>query len=501
MTISSAPRLLLAQIRNDAVFNAWEITNKDFRKYRINLLRKYPQMKDFLTEECFDFDKVWPDWVDLLSWGKIKNNMSLKFIAANLKTRTTVMDGTGTPEKIISELDRAKSSGSPYTHVGFGIYPIGYLQFIECARSVREFDPQIVTIAGNIGSLIEETKDYVDYVFLGDGVKSLRQLFGEEMGDPYEVNLSLSKQKGYQRVEMVNLVTKLGCPERCDFCMTTKYFDYKITKPFVTPKQVYDAITRLNEKSEKKVTVTVCEPNFLLFRQWWYELFELFEDYKDPIGIAGPATMSSVKKFDFKRISNSSLHFSIFNIGIESFTRKYSKNYEFDEMKDTIDMLRNIGIGTFATFIVGFEHQSRESVLEEIKLLTELDCLHYIVQNLKAFPNTELWKKYKQENKLIDVPNDFYFLSGFQAFKHPNFKTGFVDMLPLIRDIYRYIHQETGHEVLNCIKLYDNKQKPFKHFSDSANDCRTMSKKLFPSWKKYLNPSEEQIEKYLKKLE
>ena len=74
-------------------------------------------------------------------------------------------------------------------------------------------------------------------------------------------------------------------------------------------------------------------------------------------------------------------------------------------------------------------------------------------------------------------------------------------MLPLMLDIYRYILQECGPEILNCKKIYENKQKPFKHFSDSANDCRIISKKLFRSWKKYLNPSEKQIENYLKKLE
>ena len=501
MRIGNVPRLLLVQIKNDLIFSDWEVTNKDFRKYRIDLLKKYPQMQDFLIEEFFDFDKIWPNWIDLMSWGEVENNMSLEFIAANIKTKTTVMDGIGSQEKIINELNRAKSNGLPYTHVGFGIYPIAYLRFIDCARIVKKFDPQIITIAGNIGSLVDETKNYVDYVFLGDGVKSLRQLFGENVNDPYKVNLSLSRQNNYKRVEMVNIVTKLGCPERCDFCITTKLFDNRIIKPFVTPKQVYDAVTELNEKTKKIVTITVCEPNMLLFRQWWYELFELFEDCKDPIGMAGAATMSSIKKFNFKRIANSSLHFSVFNIGIESFTKKYIKNDGFEQMKKVVDSLRNIGIGVIGTFIVGFEHHTRESVMEEIKLLAKLDCLHHGVQNLKAFPKTQLWDKLKRENKLIEVPYDFYSLPGFQAFKHPNFKIGFEDMLPLMLDIYRYILQECGPEILNCKKIYENKQKPFKHFSDSANDCRIISKNLFSSWKKYLNPSEKQIENYLKKLE
>ena len=44
---------------------------------------------------------------------------------------------------------------------------------------------------------------------------------------------------------------------------------------FINPKQVYDAIIELDEKTQKNVAINVCEPNMLLFRQWWYELFEL----------------------------------------------------------------------------------------------------------------------------------------------------------------------------------------------------------------------------------
>ena len=502
MKIVNGKHLLLVQIKNDTTLFASGIVNQDFRQYRINLLEKYPQMKDFLLEEFFDFDKIWSKWLNLLSWSKVENNMSLEFIAAHLKTKTTVMNGTVNPEKLLIELNGAKNNNTPYTHVGFGIYPVGYLQFIECARIAKEFDPQIITVAGNIGGLIDETKNHVDKVLLGDGVKSLRQLLGETVNDPYKVSFSTNQQSAYSRTQMVNLVTKLGCPGNCSFCMTPKLFDNKITPPFVTPRQVYDAIININGKTEKSLAINVCEPNMLLFRQWWYELFELFEGYKDPISIGGAATLKSIQKFDFKRIANSSLNFSLFNIGIESFTEHFDKNTEYEEVKEIINKLRNIGIGTLATFIVGFEHHTRESVLEEIRLLSKLDCLFYLVQNLKAYPGTDFWDKLKREKKLISgIPYDFYYITGFQAFKHKNFNLGFEDMLPLIRDIYFEILRESGPEVLNCVKLYENKQTTFDHFTDSASDCRILSKKLFRSWKKALNPSEKQIENYLKKLE
>lgn len=497
----SPPRLLLFQISNDTVCSSWEIINKDFREVRVKLIEKYPQMVEFLEERFFNFDKIWPNWVDILSWKDDKNNMSLEYIKANIQAETTVMSGTCTIERLRIELQEAKDDGHPYTHVGFGIYPIGYLQFIECAQTVKEFDANIITLAGNIGCLIEDTINHVDHVVWGNGIPSLRKILGEEPDAPYTVNLSHSPKKGYKRSHLVNLVTKLGCPMKCDFCMTSKFFDAKITKPLVTPKQVYDAIDKVNKSTQRKVAVTMCEPNLLLFHQWWYELFELFEDYTDPVSVSGPAMISSVKKFDFKRILDSSLHFGFFNLGIESFTKKYDKNVGFEEMKQIINQLREIGIGTLASFIIGFDFHTRENLMKEIKMLTELDCLHYLVQNLKAFPQTPTYESLKQEGKIIELPYDFYYIDNFQAFKHPEFKMGFEDILPLTREIYTYIYQETGHEVLNSIKIYENKQKKFKHFADSAQECRMLSKQLFPSWKKYLHPTEKQIEKYLQKLE
>lgn len=142
-----------------------------------------------------------------------------------------------------------------------------------------------------------------------------------------------------------------------------------------------------------------------------------------------------------------------FNVGIESFTKEYKKSYEFNKAKNIIDNLRNVGIGVLATFIIGFEHQSRESILEEIKLLAKLDCLHYFILNLIAYPKTELYEKLKEEKNLVDFPQVFYSLPYFQAFKHSNFKIGFEDMLPLWREIYEYLLQETGHQILNSIEI------------------------------------------------
>ncbi len=73
-------------------------------------------------------------------------------------------------------------------------------------------------------------------------------------------------------------------------------------------------------------------------------------------------------------------------------------------------------------------------------------------------------------------------------------------MIPLIGDIYRYLIKECGFVLLNWIELYSNKPRPHIYFKKRLKLVKGISKSLFPSWKKYLNPTPEQIDKYQQKL-
>ncbi len=85
-------------------------------------------------------------------------------------------------------------------------------------------------------------------------------------------------------------------------------------------------------------------------------------------------------------------------------------------------------------------------------------------------------------------------------FPHPHFKPGFEDKLPLTYNIYKYIEKERGLQVLSLIELLSNVPNQRKVFKRQIKQNKVMSKQLLPSWKKYLNPSEQQVEKYLNRL-
>jgi radical SAM superfamily enzyme YgiQ (UPF0313 family) len=474
------------------------------RDYRNLLLKTNPEMVEWLPERMFDFDPLLPNRLTMDFWTHGVSTPG-NFIATNINTPTKVLNGFVSEKKLINVLSRAKKQGHPFTHVGFSINVNAFSTFVKCVNAVREFDKNIVIIAGNVGSMFEDTKKYADYICRGNGVPFLRKLFGEDIDTPYQLELMPSKLTTRvfgltMKSDTAHLVTKLGCPMKCDFCITNQLFQGKFTPSFYTPKQVYEAMVNHREKIKKNFDTLVCEPTAITNKKWWYDLFELFERESDDYTISFATTVASLKKLDYDKISKSSLRIKYVNIGVESFSLDYAKNQKHAETKELIKKLTNYGIVSWATFIIGFDHQTHDSIWDEIHKLIDLDATYYAVLNLKVLPETPLWRRYEAEGRLLNVSNDFYYLDGFQAFKHPHFKPGFEDMLPLLYDINKYIESETGFRGLRMIELYNNIPKQRESFKKEISQIKSLAKLLYPSWKEHLNPNERQIKNYLDKM-
>ena len=495
-------RLLMVQVlRCDTTY---PYIFSGLREYRKILLKTNPEMRHYLSEEYFNLDPLLPNRLSTRFWTHGTNTPG-NFIASNISTPTKVLNGFVTEKKLLRVLRSSRERGKPFTHVGFSVYVNAFSTFIRYTQIVKEFDKNIIIIAGNVGSMFKDTEKYADYICRGDGVPFLRNLFKEKVDMPYNLTLIPSKMTtsvlGLSiKSDTTHLVTKLGCPRRCDFCITNTLFQGKFEKLSFSPEQVHDNMVFHRHKLNKDFDTLVCEPTAIINKKWWYELFDLFNNEPEEYTVSFATTAASLQTFDFDRISRSSLRIKYINLGIESFVKNYSKNQGHKNTKALIHRLSDYGIATWASFIIGFDHHTHESVWDEIYRLTDLDATFYVVINLKVLPDTPLWNQYKQEGRLLNVTNDFYYIDGFQAFTHPHFKSGFEDMLPLLYDINKYIESETGFRGLNMVDLYNKIPRKRESFKKTIDVYKQLAKLLYPSWKKHLKPSEAQIKNYLDKM-
>jgi len=501
--MASINKILLVQVYAGGGIGS-EFLYRKPSDYRAQLLKTYPQMTKWAKEEIFNNITEWPD--DVAIDGFIDDlNVSGRFLAKNIETPSKVIDEPVNPEILISELEK-----DSYTHVGFSIISNDYSNFINCAQSVKNFDSSIITIAGGPGAMFEQTKTYVDYVCKGErGVPFLRKLFNEKIDNPYKLTIMPNRYcLKYLNFEVATtiyrLVTKIGCPLNCDFCVAPSLYGGEYTGEFFTPQYLHDQFIKFrDEVGENKLSFYFEEPTSVFSLGWWYEFINLFkEDYGDFAFYVYSIT-SILDKLDLDKISNSAARIHLVNFGIESFNKNYVKNTNVN-MKSLVRRMSDYGIFTNPNYIIGYDFDTKESVMEDIKKLIDLDATMNTVLHLHAHPMTGIWEELKSQNRLLDVPIEFHFIHGFQSFKHPHFKPGFEDMLPLLSKIYQYIQTETGGKVVNYAQVLKNLLNHTNHPKLFKNDIKSLTsicKLVYPKWKKFFNPSGLQDKNYLNKIQ
>ncbi|MFX1356055.1 MAG: B12-binding domain-containing radical SAM protein [Promethearchaeota archaeon] len=471
--------------------------------YKQMLNKTYPDIRKWLNDETFNQLKDWPDGVNI-RFEVDDVNLQGRFLAANIDTPSHVIDKPVNPESLISELGRDN-----YTHVGFSVISNDYSNFIKCSQAVKKYDSSIKTIAGGPGAMFEQTKNYVDYICMGErGEFFLRKLFHEDLNNP--IKFIIIPNKIYWRynnrelpTELYRVITKLGCPLSCDFCTTPVLYNRKYTGELFSPQYVHDILVDFRDQLKKeKMTIYFEEPTSLYSLDWWYEFINLFrEDYGD-FALYLYSITSILNKLNLDKISNSAARINLVNFGIENFNKSYPKNLNVD-LKVLIKKLSDYGIWTNPNYIIGYDFDSKESVWNDIKKLIDLDADVNTILHLHPHPRTEIWKKLEKEKRLLDVPPEFHFIHGFQSFKHPSFKPGFEDMLPLLCNIYNYIEKEIGDKLINIIRTMKNLLNHTNHASIIKREIllyKSFGKILYPQWKQFFNPSEAQDANFQKKL-
>ncbi|MBN1213916.1 MAG: hypothetical protein JXA99_00585 [Candidatus Lokiarchaeota archaeon] len=471
-------------------------------KYRDHLLNKYPNISEWIKKEYFDLGD-WPNNVSFMFMNK-NINVPGHYLKDHIITPSKVIDEPINLDSLIKELEQDE-----YTHVGFSIISNDFSNFINYAKAVKDFDSSIETIAGGPGALEEDTNKYVDHVCIGNGVPFLRSLLGEDLNNPYKITIIPDKitykfKDKEISSEQCKIITRIGCPFKCDFCVTNKLFEGYYSGDIFNPSEVHNALIKYRDKtSSKNLQVFWAEPTSVFHFKWWYELFDLFknDDGDFSFFVASPSII--LNKLDLDRISNSAARIGFVNVGIESFNKNYIKNRDIN-IKELIKRLFDHGISTYATYIIGFDFDKKDTIWTDINKLMDVDADLYSVLNLHPLPQTTTWNELKSKKRLLSLPPDFYHIHGFQSFLHPHFKPGFEDMLPLLYNIYRFIEQEKGSILINMARTYENLINYTNHPRIIRRDLKwykNIGKILYPTWKEFFKPNYTQEKNYLNKID
>lgn len=346
-------------------------------------------------------------------------HFSLEYIAENLDAPTTVLQY---PSR--RELVRELKSG--YAYVGVSFLLATFHRMKEIVALVREHSPASKIVLGGYGTVLsdEVLSPYGDHVCREEGVAFMRRLLGEaELPMPYGHPLIVSRLRVFSReVSRTGMVfAGLGCPNGCDFCCTSHFFDRRHIRLLPTGRDIYRVIERYLEV-EPEMSIVVLDEDFLLNKKRALEFRECVQEAGRPLSIFAFASIRAISQYTVTQI----LEMGIDGlwIGYEG-TRSGFAKQSGRPAAEIFTEFREHGIGILASMIVGLPYQTPEIIEEEMTGLLELKpaLTQFLIYG--PTPGTPFFDRIMREGLLrreLSEDRERYYreCSGFKALvEHP----------------------------------------------------------------------------------
>ena len=409
----------------------------------------YPQIESLPINER-------PSELDSIAISPLRvGNVSGRWLAANISTPSKVVDKPMTLDVLRAELE-----ADEYTHICVTAFLDGYRDFEICMRYLMENYPNITRALGNAGAQYEQFRRFFDEenICYGDGVPFLREMLGEPLDREYRIptiigHIQLLGSDDWLFPAGV-LTTAIGCPHRCDFCLTSAMFQGTYNGYDFTAQDIYDAIKAMEKEiGFNEFFVFVAESNALIDKRLWYEVFDLFRGEEGRYGLIAPVSLDVLDGYDLDRLQGSAMRIDIANIGLESInSREYSK-LSNKKVKETLEKFERYGISVWGTFLIGYPGQSLEDIREEVDGLIELNPTMPALLNLRPIKGTQIYDELSKDGKIKSDYLDIGYRFGFMTYEHDSIGEEFTQLPRMMLEMYDYIEGRTGHPFLRILEV------------------------------------------------
>lgn len=351
-----------------------------------------------------------------------------------------------------------------YDVVGFSFRRKDIPQIINMVKMARNYGVKKVW-AGNYGANSPGMDKILDRIFIGDGVKPLKLIVE---GKPLEyLHHPILTGKIWNRFPIGYIYTALGCRYKCKFCSTRNFIPEPLYFPIKEIRRVLDAYTRQGIQ-----TVTILDETFLQDSKKSEQVIQ--ELYKR--GLTWHCTTRiNLIKGKVKRLYKMGMR-SIY-IGIESLTnytlKSYAKGHTLANILDGFKELNDLDIRTSISYILGYEFDTIESILESIEIIKN-DIKPFCAVFLVLTPHTN--SKLTHLEPLVVDNNPKHYDTRHLVWKHPH-------LFPEdIRELLWIASKETVHpknvinrRIIEKLKKIELRNSPF--YSNRVNEVYKIGRK------------------------
>lgn len=416
-------------------------------------------------------------------------NLGMHFIAENLEIPTKIIEYPSV-EEFTRELKRG------YDYVGISFPPVAFEKAKRMCQIAKEINPDIKTIVGGYGTIIPEAESIADHVCHGEGVQFMRNLLGEKQDTPLKNPklfndsselLGIKFRKGAGQI-----AAGLGCPNACEFCLTSHYFDCKHIPLLETGEDIYNAMKELGDVMPTgglgSKGFLIIEEDFLLNQKRVRELAEYTKkELKIPLRFSCFGSAGAVSQYDPAELVEMGL--DTVWIGVESPQKYYHKMKDIN-LKELFSTLQEHGIKTIGSMILGYDFHTPQNINDDIDYLISIKPTFNQFMLYTPLPGTPLYKEYVKDNRMLNLPWSHY--NGFEfTIKHPHISPE--EMMKIQQGAYKKATNILGPSVFRMIDVY---LQGYIKFKGSLNPMLKKRADLFKNFCKYSQPILPTVKKY-----
>ncbi|MCB9557376.1 MAG: hypothetical protein H6707_14815 [Deltaproteobacteria bacterium] len=363
----------------------------------------------------------------------------IDFIAANLQAPTTVLHYP-TMRQFIAEVKKG------YKYVGIAFVSSTLHKMRPMVEAIRRYAPETKIVLGGYGTALgEQIAPYGDHICKEEGVAFMRRLLGEPVDAPIVqpditqvqklLSVPLLKPTGY-------IFAGLGCPNGCDFCATSHYFDRKHIRFLPDGPSILAAIENMRTKHPGMDTFWINDEDFLLNKRRGRGFLQAIRASDlPPLSISIFSSVKALSQYSASELVEMGVDWIW--VGFEGKRAGYAK-MDGRSYQDLFADLRAHGISLLASMIIGFDYQTREIIMEEFEELIALrpSMSQFIIYGPPR--GTPLYERITGEDRLLEqtyADNSLH--DGFTlVFKHPHI--GQAEMSEIQRHLYREEFRRLG---------------------------------------------------------
>lgn len=290
-----------------------------------------------------------------------------------------------------------------------------YLQALDLFKVIKEYDPNIWTIAGgpHTSALPESviSNQFVDSAVVGEGEIAFNKFLEnpvkkkiykeplitdlDSINPPARNLLENSKYvwsvPGKKIQPMATIMTSRGCPFECIFCSQKVIFGRGVR--YRSPENVLREMESIIERYNIR-HFSFLDDTLGLNREKTFQLCDMIIGGKLNITFEGYTRVNVVTYELLKKLKDAGL--SRISFGVESGNQEIldaiKKGTTLEQIKNAYDVASDLGLETRLSVIFGLPGETKETIKKTISFMKKLKCKQAYVNVGTPFPGTEFYE-------------------------------------------------------------------------------------------------------------